>query len=205
MKQAALIVALLIAAPVAAAEPTLGPGFADTVIRYTGPEGKVFDKPVDLITIGDFDVRLEVTNLTDVTSAFGGEIHHQGEAGEAVTWLCYTRDERVFWFYSDGEMGDGKVNMVAVEDAPGASTGAGCSEAHRAFDSIDFGIRTFGDWMGVMHRLGTVEPEGGLFGYRYMDEIPLDGKGTQYIAQELVYRVDGDHIGAVAVLQISEY
>jgi hypothetical protein len=204
MKLAALLPAFLLATPAIAADPTFG-GFAYTVAHYSHSLHELPDTPVTLITIGDFDVVLETTEIAAVAAELGGEIHHQGEAGEATTWLCYTRADRTFWFYSDGEMGDGKVNMVAVEDTPGASDNAGCSEAPRAFDSIDFGIRAFGDWMSVMQTFGKTEPTPeGIFGYTSIVQTPVDGGGFHVIAQDLVYRLERDHITAIAVLQVSE-
>lgn len=203
MKHALALLPILLAAPAIAAEPTFGPGFAWEVVHYTGPSIDLPTVPVSQITIGDVGVTLEVTEMADIVAAFGGEIHRQGEAGEAAAWLCYTRGDRTFWFYSDGEMGGGKVNMVAVDDTPRASAGAGCLEAPRAFDSIDFGVRTFGDWMSVMATFGKVEPaEDGTFGYATIDEVTRDGR-PYYIGQELVYRLERDHIVAVAVLQVS--
>jgi len=204
MNLAALLPALFVATPVVAAEPVFG-GFADTVARYSNSLHEIPETPVTLITIGDFDVVLEKTEMTAVAAELGGEIHHQGEAGEATTWLCYTRSDRTFWFYSNGEMGEGKVNMVAVEDTPRASDNAGCSDAPRALDSIDFGIRAFGDWMSVMQTFGKTEPTpDGIFGYASFVQTPLDGGGFHVIAQDLVYRMERDHITAIAVLQVSE-
>ena len=204
MKLAALFPALLLVTPAVAADPVFG-GFADTVARYSNSLHELPETPVTLITIGDFDIVLEKTAMTAIAAALGGEIHRQGEAGEATTWLCYTRSDRTFWFYSDGEMGDGRVNMVAVEDTPGAADNAGCSEAPRALDSIDFGIRAFGDWMSVMRTFGKTEPTaGGIFGYTSFVEAPRDGGGYVVVAQDLVYRMERDHITAIAVLQVSE-
>ena len=52
---------------------------------------------------------------------------------------------------------------------------------------------------------GKTEPgPDGIFGYSSIVQTPLDGGGFHVIAQDLVYRMERDHISAIAVLQVSE-
>jgi hypothetical protein len=204
-----LLISLLVLAPVSANSeetPVFG-GFAREAIVYPHPLNELTDTPVKAVTIGDLVIEIEKTPIRVVADALGGEIQQQGEAGEALAWLCYTRGERTIWFYEDGEFGGGKVNMVAVETTTGVADDAGCTEGAASLDTIDFGVPTIGaDWSEVMDRFGVMRPrDTGTFGYRSVVQTPLASGGFFVIAQDLLYRRNRDgKIDAIGVLQVSE-
>ncbi len=62
--------------------------------------------------VSDLKIILEETKLDDVRARFGGEIGHDGDAGDSLSWLCYSGSDSkgawVLWLKS-GEMDDGAV------------------------------------------------------------------------------------------------
>lgn len=205
----ALLISLAILAPlpaVADSAPMLA-GFAREVTHDADPLNEVTETPVTAIIIGDLVVELEKTPMQAVADVFGGAVLSSGEAGEAMSWLCYTRGERTIWFYEDGEFGGGNVNMVAVETTPGTTDRASCIEGPAGLDTIDFGVPAISaDWSEVMDRFGVMRPtDTGMWGYRSVVQTPLEGGGFFVIAQELHYRRNNaGEIDAIAVLQVSE-
>ena len=70
---------------------------------------------VGTITIGSLTVAMEETPLVEIATALGGQISNEGEAGEHMVWTCDGTGQSTIWFMSDGEMGDGKLTIFAVE------------------------------------------------------------------------------------------
>ena len=71
--------------------------------------------------MGPLDIRFEKTTLADIQQAIGvGRIASQGDAGEAVLWLCYTltdaRNVGRLWISASSEMG-GPEHLVGGIDA----------------------------------------------------------------------------------------
>lgn len=104
------------------------------------------------ITLGSMPLTLEKTTLDQIQGGFGGLLHSQGDAGSAVTWLCYTRHAKTkadtpttVWFTSDNEMAGGTdaVSMVVVENVD-ASKVSGCATAPKTFAFPIFGAPAIG-------------------------------------------------------------
>jgi hypothetical protein len=82
-------------------------------------------KPATHLKMGDLEVRFEETTLRAVSGTAGvGSMHHQGDAGESIYWLCYTvqgdaKAQRI-WIVAHGEMGglEHAVTMVTAQELP---------------------------------------------------------------------------------------
>jgi hypothetical protein len=110
---------------------------------------------------------LEVTPLDAVKKQFGGVVRGAGDAGDAVTWLCYAgknaeQQPVVYWFASNDEMsGDHhEVTQVAVQANPSAKVPAGCGDAPSALTEINFGVPSVGSPLdAVAKHFGTAKPD----------------------------------------------
>jgi hypothetical protein len=155
---------------------------------------------VNILKAGPLQVILETTPLTDVQKAFGGTIHNQGEAGDHVVWLCYGAGSQTLWFYSDGEMGDGKVTLAAMEKGV-PEVKWGCSLAPASLENIDFGVPGIGAKLDdVTKRLGaSPADENGRFAYT--SDTPLENGSEFTKFQELVFEAHSGVITAIAATQ----
>lgn len=88
----------------------------DALPKATVPRLMVGD-----LQLADVKVVLEQTELENIKSHFGGEIGHQGDAGDYLSWLCYRgTDEEgpwVLWLMS-GEMDAGTVGSFQWRRIP---------------------------------------------------------------------------------------
>ena len=107
--RALLAIAIMAASGAAAdtsgdAPPPPLPPFEDL-----GWTAKVATQPAARLTLGQFQVIFERTQLGEVAAAAGGAIAHRGDAGNSIRWLCYDLDGRRrrqrIWIVSGGEMG----------------------------------------------------------------------------------------------------
>jgi len=103
-------------------------------------------------TIGQMPIAFEKTTLDLIQGSYGGLLHTQGDAGNAVTWLCYTQHAKTkadipttVWFISDNEMAGGTdtVSTIVVENVD-ASKVSGCATASKTFVFPTFGIPSIG-------------------------------------------------------------
>ena len=119
MRHTAIICLLLAATavPALAEDSPIAGTWMDQVSRSgpASPEPWGTVKQVYTVTIGAESVVLEETPIAELAAKLGTEAHNWGEAGEAVTWACLSRNAETLWLYSDGEMGDGKVTGVAID------------------------------------------------------------------------------------------
>lgn len=104
--------------------------------------------------MGKFDVRFEKTTLKALATAAGlGTMHHRGDAGESLYWLCYTirggtTAERL-WIVAHGEMGGSEhaVTMVSAQElAATARPSADCPALPPALQPLSF---PQGLWLGT--------------------------------------------------------
>jgi hypothetical protein len=112
-----ITVALTVVAWVSAARAsdTLLHGFGYEVRGAKPSAGRTIElktPPALQITVGGQSVALEQMRLADLVKRLGGAIHSQGDAGDAIDWICYSDAPmgRTLWFASD-EMGAGKAVM----------------------------------------------------------------------------------------------
>jgi hypothetical protein len=83
--------------------------------------------PALQIIVGEQKLMLEQTRLSDLVKRFGGAVHSQGDAGDAVDWIRYSDavTGRALWFASDEIGGSGKAVMSF---ALAAGDGTGCDK-----------------------------------------------------------------------------
>lgn len=116
---------LFLAIPADASAQTPPPPVSDHALESVPPT--VVKRLATGFSLGAFAGRFEQTRLGAVRDAVGGTIHHQGDAGESVYWLCYRRAQHRLWVVSGGEIGgpDHRVTEVVaelIEKDTGAST-----------------------------------------------------------------------------------
>lgn len=165
-------------------------------------------------TLGTTPLLFEKTTLDNLVTTYGGTIHSQGDAGDAVSWLCYTQHARTradtprtVWFTSTSEMaGSGHtLSMVAVENVD-AGRVSGCLTAPKGFTFPSFGVPAVGASFGdLKSRFKTLHRD--RQGNVYFDSIrPLnDGTGSS-VYQTLGYRVNRKgRILAIALSQVTTH
>jgi hypothetical protein len=189
--------------PVMAEESPLKGTWIDSVSRSgpSAPEPWGSVKQVYQVSVGEHVIVLEQTPIADIAAALGGASHNWGEAGEAVTWACFSRGAETLWLYSDGEMGDGKVTGVGLDARDAAPASAQCTD-WPATVAVDLGIMGIGLPMDVIiPNYGTSQPDD--YGWMRSVNLSPDPANAQFkIWQELTFRAnDEGNINAVAVLQ----
>jgi hypothetical protein len=122
MRHVLTVIFATLASPALAQDASQFGGFIEDVVTGQYAVDGSYDLRmaplVEAITVGPLDVVLEETTMDTVRESFGGPLNEQGEAGGRVVWICLIIGEDLtLWFYSDGEMGGGKVNAVALEVA----------------------------------------------------------------------------------------
>jgi hypothetical protein len=102
--------------------------------------------------LGAMSLVFEKTRLDDLQKAFGGTLHAQGDAGNGVTWLCFTQHAatkadtpKTVWFTSTNEMADTgyTLSMVVVQNVDAAKV-SGCATAPAALSFPSFGVPALG-------------------------------------------------------------
>lgn len=205
MPRAALAVLLVfaLAAPSTAKDVTLANTWVDYIIRHDASGGAEpgDDKRVTDIIIGDYALAMEETPLTAIRQYLGGRLHMTGDAGEAMSWLCYTTDSQALYIYSDGEMGDGRPSAVVVDNRGAAPKSAGCSPYLGETPVIDFGIVMLGGTIkAVQSTYGRISPdETGTFSYGSI--TPQPGSDTMVQWQDIYYHATNGVIDAVGISQ----
>jgi hypothetical protein len=200
---ACLIVGLSITSAFAEGSP-IASTWLDQVTRSgtDAPEPYGSVKQVNQVTIGSHAVVLEETSMDEIAQALGGSVQHWSEAGEAVSWACFSRDAETLWLYSDGEMGEGKVTGVAIDVRDKAPDTAACSD-WPADVAVDLGIMGIGlPTAAIQPNYMTGEPDD----YGWFSAVTLTPGATDQVWQELTFRQNADGVvDAVAVLQQTGY
>jgi len=199
----AILLILAIAGPSSAKDVTLADTWVNYIIRtnINAPEPPADTMKVTGIAVGDYAFAMEETPLTTIAEYMGGKLHMTGDAGEAMTWLCYTTDSQALYIYSDGEMGDGRPTAVVVDNRGGAPKSAGCSPYLGDTPVIDFGILMLGGTSkAVQSAYGQVTPdETGSFAYGSI--TPQPGSDIMVQWQDVYYHETHGVIDAVGVVQ----
>ncbi|CAN7321806.1 hypothetical protein [Devosia sp. LjRoot3] len=162
------------------------------------PWGEV--KQVYNVTIGDQPVVLEETSIADLAASLGAAAQNWGEAGEATTWACLSRNAETLWLYSDGEMGGGAVTGVAIDvrDPAPASANCGTWPADLKVDLGMMGIGLPADVIAANYLTGQPDDYGWFRSTNLTDAATPPGK----IWQELTFRANADGtVDAMAVMQ----
>lgn len=166
--------------------------------------------PVQAITAGSLGIQLEVTRLDAVKKQFGGVVRGAGDAGDAVTWLCYAgknaeQQPVVYWFASNDEMsGDyHEVTQVAVQANPSGKAPAGCGDAPSALTEINFGVPSVGSALDVVAKhFGMAKPD--AKGYlSYASEVAVKEPKDFTVTQSVQYRVRDGVVTTISVSQVT--
>jgi hypothetical protein len=164
--------------------------------------------PVQSITAGPLRIQLEVTPLDVVKKQFGGVVRGAGNAGDAVTWLCYAGKNAehkpvVYWFASNDEMsGDHhEVTQVAVQANPSGKAPRGCGDAPSTLTEINFGVPSVGSTLdAVAKRFGPPKPDVRGF-LSYAGEVAAKEPKDFTVLQSVQYRVRD---GVVTIFSVSQ-
>jgi|GEM_PF-5756908 len=209
------------ATPAAAADQATppappGPKLANFVgLVFSGTTGESAPEvDMDLTAgaaLGTTPLQFEKTRLEDLVTAWGGTIRSQGDAGDAVSWLCYTQHARTktdtprtVWFTSTAEMagpGGHTLSMVAVENVDAAKV-SGCLSAPKGFAFPAFGVPAVGATLAdLKQKFPTLHRD--KQGNVYLDSArPLgDGSGSS-VYQALGYRLNKK--GKVLAITLSQ-
>jgi hypothetical protein len=117
----------VIAAEIEAVEPTT-PGFSLARSEELLTEN-VEPAPSPAMKLGEMEILLEKTSLTQIAATFGGVISTSNKENAGISWLCYatpataTAPASLTWFAADGVMSTNYgVNYVITEIAPAGTT-----------------------------------------------------------------------------------
>jgi hypothetical protein len=202
--RSATLALLVLSTPVFATEPTREGGFADIVSRglYDLDAMAPLQVKVGEIRIGDLTVGMEQTSLEDIAATLGGPINNEGEAGEHMVWTCYGSGQSTIWFMSDGEMGDGKLTIFAVEaKAPRLDWNCGTLPADM---TIDAGIPGLAASSAEVRSIVGPATAGADGRFSYTGEAPSKTEYGFTIYQDVVYEERDGSIVAFAIEQLSE-
>ena len=161
-------------------------------------------KQVYTVTIGAETVVLEETPIADLAARLGTEAQNWGEAGEAVTWACLSRNAETLWLYSHGEGGEGRVTGVGIDvrDAAPASAKCGTWPADLNADLGIMGIGLPAD--AIIGNYLTSQPDD--YGWFRSVNLTKAAEGPLETWQELTFRANEEGtVNAVAVMQTTGY
>lgn len=120
-------IGLLVATTTSAASQTSGLPIPppDTPIESANLKPTLHRPPSVGISLGDLHVRFEKSTLADIQQKIGaGIIAHRGDAGDSLTWLCYTipyvHDTTRLWLSSGELEGNTYVSSATAELSHGA-------------------------------------------------------------------------------------
>lgn len=123
----AAFVAPVLASEIEATEPTT-PGFSLARSEELLTEN-VEPAPSPAMKLGDMEILLEKTSLTEIAAKLGGDIATSNKENAGISWLCYatpataTAPATLTWFAADGIMStDYGINYVITEIAPAGAT-----------------------------------------------------------------------------------
>jgi hypothetical protein len=150
--------------------------------------------------LGGTPLTFEKTRLDDLQHQYGGFEHTQGDAGDGVTWLCYTwrlandgSGPTTVWFMSSNEMADvgHTLSMLVVEKIDASRLG-GCADAPAALVMPSFSVPALGASLtDITAKLGHAPIDRPTHSV-YYDSVRArnDGSGMS-VYQTLGYLLDG--------------
>lgn len=135
---------------------------------------------------------LEKTTFAEVQKRFGGEVTRQGEAGNALSWLCYdlpAQHLRV-WLTSDELHTHRQISGITIWSVPSAAQSPNCPVATGPQSAELDGISLGQDVGAVLARLGAPGlVKGDWSAYLHMAK---DGKLDE--RDYLVVKTDNSHV-----------
>lgn len=144
--------------------------------------------PLPPLQLGDIVIRLEETTLAEVQQHLNaGVIRHTGDAGESLTFLCYTLGSRQRLWLGSGEMGGGtRIDSVAAHNLPKAARPTAACPKLPAATAIQFANSL---WLGsTQQQVSLLLGQGKVIhtGRLYAFEKPLQN-GTLSSTLQLRY------------------
>ncbi len=138
-------------------------------------------KPAASLRMGSFEVVFEKTTLAMVIKAANrGQIAHQGDAADRLSWVCYTIERRTqnerIWVAS-GEMGGSEhaVTQITAQVVSPADYAPDCPKLPKELLPVSFGNAI---WLGTekdraLSILGRPsEQEGSWWAFDYTGKVP---------------------------------
>jgi hypothetical protein len=189
--------------------------FADTVFAgIVGENAPILS--IDLATgttMGGTPLSFEKTTLDQLQQSFGGLIHSQGDASDAVSWLCYTQHAAkkgdtptTVWFTSTNGAASASptLSMVVVQHVD-ASHKSGCATAPKTFTFPSFAIPALGATLDALSaKYGPIkrDRQGNVY---FTSTRPLgDGTGkTVYQTLGYVIGRKKDVVSGIALTQVT--
>ena len=169
--------------------------------------------PTRGVTLGKFSIGFEKTALADVLEAASrGFIAHQGDAGESIYWLCYTRVDTDIsyrmWIVSDGEMGGGKhaVTMIAARRIADAKATEDCPLLPAKLQPVSLDVPI---WIGTTDRdaeraLGPPSHRQDMWRqFDYQGKVPGQCDGGYDMSNWLWTKSEDAHINMIFAGQVT--
>jgi hypothetical protein len=148
--------------------------------------------------LGSAPLVFEKTRLDDLQLQYGGTEHTQADAGDGVTWLCFTwhpsssSGPATVWFMSTHEMADigNTLSMVVLEKID-ASRLDGCAEAPAALVVPTFALPAPGASLtDIKAKLGNSPPDRQSDSVYYDSTRALNDGSGMSVYQSLGYTLD---------------
>jgi len=169
--------------------------------------------PTRGIVLGKLSVAFEKTALAEVLEAAPrGFIQHQGDAGDSIYWLCYTRAGANvayrLWIVSDGEMGGNKhaVTMVTAQRITDAEPTKDCPALPASLQPVSLDVPI---WIGTTDRevervLGPPSHRQGMWGrFDYQGKVPGPCQGGYDMYNWLWTRSEHARISGISAGQVT--
>lgn len=139
----------LYVAPALAAVPDAFPNLLPEAI----PAATTQTDPLPPLALGNIVIRLENTTLAEVQHSLGkGVIQTTGDAGESLTFLCYTLGNSQRLWLGASEMGGTHIDTVAARSLPAGTRATGACPYLPTTTATHF---TNGIWLGASQANAT--------------------------------------------------
>jgi len=164
------------------------PAFSESVAVPPPPTPSVFDdtnpsKDFNIgVKLGRFPIKFETTTLTEVQKVAAAErIDRQGDAGEAILWLCYSVRQgpigEAIWLISSAEMGGSahSITDVVLEKMDENDPSAKCPQLPPNFSAITIGsgVRLGSSLKEILKTLGKpTRISSDWYVYTYQGKVP---------------------------------
>lgn len=176
-------------------------------------------RPATVLNLGAYAIHFEQTAMREVVRTVGtGAIHHQGDAGDSLDWICYRIPgpaPQLLWITS-GELQGGQVvdSVVARFDA---AMPADCAELPERFRGVtlDHGLWLGSTQAAVQVALGPASAARDAWLQwcfeakgrdEHHDEASNTTAGVDYDeSSSLVLRLDGGQVAALFAAKDTTY
>ncbi|MDR3175056.1 MAG: hypothetical protein LBU06_00760 [Desulfovibrio sp.] len=168
------------------------------------------EPPVKTISLGDFIIPLEKITLKEIQDTIGsGVIHHRGDAGGSLDFLCYSSKSAGRIWIASGELGGNEhiVSTIYANDDTELGNSSDCPELPAQFQPMSINEST---WIGssvdqLEKHFGppSAEKEFWLF-YSYLGKILVNRLDMDRLAV-LSVRIKNGKIVTLSVSQVTTH